>query len=103
MKRLFSIITFIGIVSLCANGANPERIGIIGLDTSHSIAFTKLLNDQSSKDDLVVRYEVVAAYPYGTRNIESATSRIPKYTEEIQQYGVKITSSIAELCTATQN
>lgn len=97
MKRLFSIITFIGIVSLCANGANPERIGIIGLDTSHSIAFTKLLNDQSSKDDLVERYEVVAAYPYGTSNIESATSRIPKYTEEIQQYGVKITSSIAEL------
>lgn len=82
---------------LTALGQNPIRIGIIGLDTSHSIAFTKLLNDKESKDDFVTRYEVVAAYPYGTKNIESATSRIPKYIKDIQEFGVKISSSVSEL------
>lgn len=97
MKRFTSVLLLICIAAICANGSNPIRIGIIGLDTSHSVAFTKLLNNKSSNDDYVVRYEVVAAYPYGTKNIESSTSRIPKYTKEIQKYGVKITSSIAEL------
>ncbi len=71
-----------------------QRIGIIGLDTSHSTAFTKMINGQ---DKSVRKFEVVAAYPYGSRVIESAYSRIPKYTEEVKGYGVKICSSIAEL------
>ena len=71
-----------------------QRIGIIGLDTSHSTAFTKLMNTQ---DPATRRFEVVAAYPWGSSVIESAYSRIPKYTEDVRQYGVKITDSIAEL------
>lgn len=85
------------VLGLCVRAQNVVRIGIIGLDTSHSTAFTKLLNDENSQDPNVRKFEVVAAYPYGTKNIESATSRIPKYIEEIQKYGVEITESIAEL------
>lgn len=71
-----------------------QRIGIIGLDTSHSTAFAKIVNSQ---DSAMCRFRVVAAYPQGSSVIESAYKRIPKYTEEIQGYGVKITSDLAEL------
>jgi len=39
----------------------PIKVGIIGLDTSHVIAFTKALNDPSDKDH-VAGLRVVAAY-----------------------------------------
>ncbi len=76
--------------------AKVTRVGIIGLDTSHSIAFTKLLNAVDVEPELA-GYPVVAAYPWGSKDIESSTSRIPKYTEEIKEMGVKIVGSIAEL------
>jgi len=72
------------------------RVGIIGLDTSHSIAFTKILNDPDAQPD-VAGYRVVAAYPKGSPDIESSVSRVPRYTEEIQQFGVEIVDSIEEL------
>ena len=73
-----------------------NRVGIIGLDTSHSIAFTKLLNAKDV-DPALAGYRVVAAYPWGSRDIESSTSRIPKYTEEVKLMGVKIVDSIKGL------
>jgi hypothetical protein len=45
---------------------NDVRIGIIGLDTSHSIAFTRIINNPEDND--MAGYRVVAAYPYGSRN-----------------------------------
>lgn len=95
-KRILSLAAFTA-ASVFASAQAPVKIGIIGLDTSHSVAFTKILNDKKSDDPLTREFEIIAAYPYGTKNIESATSRIPKYTEEVQAYGVKITNSISEL------
>jgi predicted dehydrogenase len=76
--------------------SKATRVGMIGLDTSHCIAFTKLLNASDVAPDLA-RHHVVTAYPWGSRNIESSKSRIPEYTEEIEKLGVKIVDSIAEL------
>lgn len=73
-----------------------KRVGIIGLDTSHSIAFTKTLNDPAPELDFR-DYKVVAAYPHGSREIESSYSRIPRYTEEIQTLGVTVVESIDQL------
>ena len=73
------------------------KIGIIGLDTSHSTAFTELLNGDDMSDPYVRDFEVVAAYPYGSKTIESSYNRIPGYIEEVKKHGVKITESIAEL------
>ena len=73
-----------------------KRIGIIGLDTSHSIAFTREFNS-AEPDPLLGGYRVVAAYPHGSRDIESSVSRIPGYTEDIQKFGVTIVDSIDEL------
>ncbi|MDF1752028.1 MAG: Gfo/Idh/MocA family oxidoreductase [Verrucomicrobiales bacterium] len=76
--------------------AQQVKVGIIGLDTSHSIAFTKAMNDPKATGNLEF-CQVVAAYPHGSRDIESSVSRIPKYTEQISGMGVKIVDSIPEL------
>lgn len=78
------------------NVQKGKRIGIIGLDTSHSIAFTKTFNDAQAAPEYG-GYKVVAAYPQGSNDIESSVKRIPGYTEEIQKYGVKIVDSIKAL------
>ena len=72
------------------------KLGIIGLDTSQSPAFIKLLNEENA-DELYQGFKIVAAYPYGSKTIKSSYDRIPDYIEEAKKYGVKITSSIAEL------
>ncbi|PSR54672.1 dehydrogenase [Adhaeribacter arboris] len=73
-----------------------KRVGIIGLDTSHSTAFTKALNSPNAKPEFE-GYRVVAAYPKGSNDIESSTKRIPEYTEEVKKYNVKIVDSIKKL------
>lgn len=67
------------------------KVGIIGLDTSHSPAFTKILNTAGSG------FKVTHAYPHGSRDIESSVSRIPRYTEEIKGLGVSIADSLDAL------
>jgi hypothetical protein len=74
------------------------RVGIIGLDTSHSVAFTQILNDPQAKED-VAHCRVVAAYPKGSPDIPSSTSRVPGYTEEVKKHGVEIVDSIETLLT----
>lgn len=73
-----------------------KRVGMIGLDTSHSIAFTKLLNDDAAAPEYR-GYKVVAAYPQGSKDIKSSAERIPGYTEEAKKLGVEICGSIDEL------
>lgn len=85
-----------GIKPIAFAGDEPgKRLGIIGLDTSHSTAFTKALN--TSKDNEFDGFRVVAAYPKGSNDIASSTERIPGYTAEVQKFGVEIVSSIDEL------
>ncbi|MCH2124006.1 MAG: Gfo/Idh/MocA family oxidoreductase [Pirellulaceae bacterium] len=78
--------------------ANQIRVGIIGLDTSHAIAFTKILNEENAPAD-VANCRVVAAYPKGSPDIESSVSRVPQYTQDIQAMGVEIVDSIDALLT----
>ena len=79
-----------------ASETSTMRIGIIGLDTSHAIAFTKTFNAESPAP-AVAGCRVVVAYPHGSADIESSTSRIPGYTEEIQKLGVEIVDAIDAL------
>ena len=81
-----------------ANNSNQQqgRVGIIGLDTSHSVAFAKSLNAAESAPEFK-GYKVVAAYPKGSADIESSAKRIPGYTEDVKNLGVEIVSSVDEL------
>jgi len=72
------------------------KIGIIGLDTSHAIAFTKFLNGEDKKEEFK-EFKIVAAYPYGSKTIKTSYDRIPGYIEQVKGMGVEIVPSIAEL------
>ncbi|MEA5130232.1 MAG: Gfo/Idh/MocA family oxidoreductase, partial [Proteiniphilum sp.] len=72
------------------------KIGIIGLDTSHAIAFTKFLNGEDKKEEFK-EFKIVAAYPYGSKTIKSSFDRIPGYIEQVKGLGVEIVPSITEL------
>ena len=92
------------ILFLASFGCSPQilatenriRVGVIGLDTSHAVAFTKLLNDQDAPAELA-NCPVVAAYPQGSPDIASSVSRVSKYTKEMQDLGVEIATSIPQL------
>ncbi|MCF8452261.1 MAG: Gfo/Idh/MocA family oxidoreductase [Pedobacter sp.] len=79
-----------------SGAAVGTRVGIIGLDTSHVIAFTKALNGPNPSPDYS-GFKVVAAYPYGSKDIKSSYERIPGYIEDVKKLGVEITDSIASL------
>jgi hypothetical protein len=76
--------------------AEPIRVGVIGLDTSHAPAFVKVLNDPKAEPD-VAGFRVVAAYPPGSKDIPSSTKRVPQYTADLKKLGVEIVESIDEL------
>lgn len=84
-------------MSLCLSAFSQDviRLGLIGLDTSHSTAFSKLIN--GTGEEWSAGFRVVAAYPYGSQTIKSSYERIPKYIDEVQKYGVEVVNSIAEL------
>jgi hypothetical protein len=79
-----------------APAAEPIRVGIIGLDTSHAPAFVKVLNDPKAEPD-VAGFRVVAAYPKGSPDIPSSVKRVPEYTRQVHELGVEIVDSIDEL------
>src|SRR5438309_11627838 len=84
-------------LSASLSAAEPQlKIGIIGLDTSHVVAFTKVLNDPKAAAD-VAGCKVVAAYPKGSPDIESSTKRVPSYVEELKKLDVAMVDSIDEL------
>lgn len=97
MKHSFTLWVFIQLFAMITVQAqNVIRLGIVGLDTSHSEAFIKLINGEEN-DPEYRDFKVVAAYPFGSKTIESSAKRIPKYTEVARKHGVEITVSIAEM------
>ncbi|QEH39094.1 Oxidoreductase family, NAD-binding Rossmann fold [Aquisphaera giovannonii] len=78
-------------------GAKPLRAGIIGLDTSHAVAFTRSLNAPEPKPELA-GVRVVAAYPGGSPDIEGNTKHVEEYTRELRDvHKVEIVGSIDAL------
>ncbi|MBB5035268.1 Gfo/Idh/MocA family protein [Prosthecobacter vanneervenii] len=73
----------------------PLRAGIIGLDTSHVPAFTKLFNNPKADGDLA-GIKVVAGYPGGT-DMPASKDRVAKFTEQVRGMGVEIVDSIPKL------
>lgn len=81
-----------------ADSNEPIKVGIIGLDTSHVIAFTKALNDPTDKDH-VAGLRVVAAYKGGSPDVEESRERVDKFTEELRdQWKIEIVDDIPTLC-----
>lgn len=76
----------------------PIRIGMIGLDTSHVVAFTELFNNAAHPNH-VPGGRVVAAFKGGSPDVEASATRVDKFTETlVKNHGVKLCDTIAELC-----
>lgn len=99
----YSVLITLSILHVVATTAfgqskQPMRLGIIGLDTSHVVAFTKVLNDSSSPDH-VAGAKVVAAFKGGSADVDVSRNRVEGFTTELRdKWGVEIVDSIQELC-----
>lgn len=71
-----------------------KRIGIIGLDTSHSEVFTKIINGNLIDSQ---GFKVIAAYADGSKDIPSAIQMKPAITNAVRQMGVEIVDTIDDL------
>jgi len=71
-------------------------VGMIGLDTSHCPAFTKVINAKDVAGE-GTGFQVTHAYPHGSKDIETSVNRIEGYTQEMRDLGVAITDSIESL------
>ena len=77
---------------------HPIRVGIIGLDTSHVIEFTRIFNDPSDPEH-VPGIRVVAAYKGGSPDVYDSYSRVDKFTAELRdQWKIEIVDDIPTLC-----
>ncbi|MCH2201166.1 MAG: Gfo/Idh/MocA family oxidoreductase [Fuerstiella sp.] len=96
MRPMFLLLVWMhASVFLTCTEATVLRIGMIGLDTSHSVAFTRLIN--TSDDETLAEVRVVAAYPHGSSDIQSSVSRIPKFTAEMRALGIEIIQDLPSM------
>ncbi len=94
MKKWFVLI----LLSVAAFAQEPIRLGIIGTDTSHVIAFTRAFNGPPGPDH-VDGARVVAAYKGGSPDVEASYTRVDKFAAELREkWGVEFVDSIPELC-----
>ncbi len=86
----------LGIMLITVAAADAQQVlraGIVGCDTSHVVAFTKLINDPAATGPLA-RIEVVCAFPGGSGDIPSSRDRVAGFTEELRAAGVEIVDSV---------
>lgn len=106
MKWIVLIVAVLVAVSFAGKGQDaraadpqePIRVGIIGLDTSHAVEFTRILNDSGSADH-VPGARVIAAYKGGSPDIEASASRIEGFTTRLKEkWNLEIVPDIPTLC-----
>ncbi len=90
--------------SQAADAPPTIKVGIIGLDTSHVIAFTKVLNGSKTEgpkaEGDLAGVKVVAAFPGGSADIPDSYNRLAGFTKELKEdFGVEIVDSIEALLT----
>ncbi len=96
LLRTFAV-GLLAATALSARAADVIRVGLIGLDTSHVIAFTKTLNDPKNKDH-VPGARVVAIFKGGSPDIPSSANRVEGYTADLLKYPeIKLYATVAEL------
>lgn len=95
MRTSFSIF-LVSVLALPLVAADM-RLGIIGTDTSHVVAFTRVLNDPANPDH-IPGFRVVAAVKGGSMDIPSSKSRIEEYSEELRdKWKVEILTEVSGL------
>lgn len=92
-----SLAVVVGLAGQSASDAGePLRAGIIGCDTSHVIAFAKVLNNPKAEGPLA-QVKITAAFPGGSPDLAPSRDRVDKFTQQLRGMDVKIVDSIPEL------
>ncbi|MFM7208600.1 MAG: hypothetical protein ACKOY8_02140 [Verrucomicrobiota bacterium] len=95
---------WVALLLACVSASAEEaakKIGIIGLDTSHVVAFTMVFNKgpkNPADAPKFAGFRVTHAFAQGSKDIPESTSRVPEYTEKLKGMGVEIVDSIEKLC-----
>ena len=98
IKRLSAILIGFLCAMMASARADDLRIGIIGVDTSHAAAFTKLINDATDKKH-VAGGKVVAFYRGGSADIPESTGRIDGIAKDLKEkYGLTEVEKVEDLC-----
>jgi predicted dehydrogenase len=79
-----------------AQESAPVRVGVIGLDSYHSVAFAQLFNHPLAEGDLA-GIRIVAAVAAGSPDIAESAESLPKWLEQIGAYDVEVVESIDAL------
>jgi predicted dehydrogenase len=101
-RRLLTWLTIVAVTifsyttAFAGESAKPVRVGMIGLDTSHVVAFTRIMNDPNATGALK-DVQVVTAWPGGNPNFPLSRDRVQGFTRQVKDMGVKIVDSIEEL------
>jgi hypothetical protein len=73
------------------------RIGIIGIDSSHSAKFGQIFNDPASTER-VAGARIVCGFKGGSADMERSRSRVEAFSAEMRdKYGVTLVDSIADV------
>ena len=86
----------LGLAISAAMAAQPMKVGIIGCDTSHVVAFTKVMGS----DDFQKSFpgmKVVFAFAGGSDDIPTSRDRLDDFTRDLQKQGVEMVDSVPEL------
>src|SRR5687767_7476781 len=80
-----------------AASAADLRIGMVGCDTQHATAFTKILNDARTKDH-IPGAKVVAAVKASSPDVENSRKLVDGYVTRLKnEFGVKFYDSVEEM------
>jgi predicted dehydrogenase len=72
------------------------RVGIVGCDTSHVIAFTDAINNPKATGALA-RCQVTIAFPGGSPDLPASRDRIEGFVKQLRERGVEIVDSIEDV------
>lgn len=104
-RLIYVLVLVLSLTSLLASSsfaqtraAQPLRVGIIGLDTSHCVEFTKIFNDPANPLH-VPGFRVVAAFKGGSADIEASRNRVEGFTAQLRdKWHVQLVNDIPALC-----
>ena len=104
MQRILMLLTALMLPSGLADSVTADepqlRVGIVGCDTSHVIAFTDAINNPKATGSLA-KVQVTAAYPGGSDDLPDSRDRLPGFVKQLRDRGVEIVDSIEELVEQT--
>jgi len=97
MSRVVLLLTLVGIIVPVAVAEEGDviKLGMIGLDTSHVIAFTDYINDPENETGC----KIIAGYKGGSPDFPMSANRVDRFTGTLQKkHGIELVDTIEGLC-----